>query len=97
MQTPASRRQNDNRAEKACLGVTVYLSAISVGKLRRGVKLIRHRVETAALLKDWLNVVLEQYAKSVLPSDDNVAQLWGVCGFQIPNTGSTTRSARWRW
>jgi toxin FitB len=40
----------------------VYLSAITVGELRRGVELVRHRgnTEQASALEAWLAVVLAQ-------------------------------------
>ena len=39
----------------------IYLSAVSVGELRRGVELIRHRGDShqALLLEAWLTAVLE--------------------------------------
>lgn len=57
----------------------VYLSAISVGELRRGVELIRHRGDTvqAEALEAWLNGILEQFAENILPFDADVAQVWG--------------------
>ncbi|MGO8952728.1 MAG: type II toxin-antitoxin system VapC family toxin [Rhodomicrobium sp.] len=57
----------------------VYLSAISVGELRRGVELIRHRGDTAQaeLLEAWLNGILEQFKENILPFDADAAQVWG--------------------
>jgi predicted nucleic acid-binding protein len=57
----------------------VYLSAISVGELRRGVELIRYRGDTvqADLLEEWLNSILEQFAENILPFDADAAQVWG--------------------
>jgi len=57
----------------------VYLSTISVGELRRGAGLIRHRGDTvqAELLEAWLNGILEQYAENILPFDADAAQVWG--------------------
>jgi len=57
----------------------VYLSAVSVGELRRGVELIRHRGDTvqAELLEAWLNGILEQFAQNILPFDADAAQVWG--------------------
>jgi toxin FitB len=59
--------------------IPVYLSAVSVGELRRGVELIRHRGDTqqATLLENWLVRLLESYRHSVLPFDTEAAQLWG--------------------
>ena len=57
----------------------IYLSAITVGELRRGIDLIRHRGETiqAQRLEDWLSTVLNDYGESVLSFDADAAQLWG--------------------
>ncbi len=65
----------------------VYLSAISVGELRRGVELIRHRGDTAQaeLLEAWLNGILEQYAENILPFDADAAQVWGR--LRVPHPG----------
>ena len=63
----------------------VYLSAITVGELRRGVELIRHRgnTEQASTLEAWLAVVLGQYGQNVLSFDAEAAQVWGR--LRVPN------------
>jgi predicted nucleic acid-binding protein len=60
-------------------GTPLYLSVITVGELRRGVELIRHRGDApqAALLGQWLETLLEQYAGSILGFDSDAAQVWG--------------------
>jgi predicted nucleic acid-binding protein len=57
----------------------VYLSAVSVGELRRGIELIRHRgdADQAKLLETWLTTVLEQYGANILTLDSDAAQVWG--------------------
>ncbi len=57
----------------------LYLSAVTVGELRRGVELIRHRgdVAQAELLDAWLTMILSEYHDNILPLDDAVAQVWG--------------------
>ena len=57
----------------------VYLSSVSVGELRRGVEIIRHRGDAsqANLLEAWLTVVLEQFGDNILAFDANAAQVWG--------------------
>jgi len=64
---------------------SIYLSAITVGELRRGVELIRHRGDArqAALLETWLSLVLDQYAENVLEFDVESAQVWGR--LRVPN------------
>ena len=57
----------------------LYLSVVTVGELRRGVELIRHRGDTlqAQLLETWLHDVLDQYADNILGFDAEAAQVWG--------------------
>ena len=63
----------------------VYLSAVSVGELRRGVELIRHRGDTdqARLLEAWLMNILEQFGGNILAFDVDAAQVWGR--LRVPN------------
>ncbi len=57
----------------------LFLSAITIGELRRGVDLIRHRgdQQQAAVLEAWLAQVLHDYGDRVLALDADAAQLWG--------------------
>ena len=57
----------------------LYLSVVTVGELRRGVELIRHRGDTlqAQRLETWLHDVLDQYADNILGFDAEAAQVWG--------------------
>jgi predicted nucleic acid-binding protein len=57
----------------------VFLSAISVGELRRGVELIRRRgdAEQARLLDGWMASVVESFRESILAFDVDAAQVWG--------------------
>jgi toxin FitB len=57
----------------------LYLSAVTVGELRRGVELIRHRGDArhAGALERWLDRLLADYGDHVLPFDADAAQLWG--------------------
>ncbi len=57
-----------------------YLSSITVGELRRGVELIRHRgdIPQAELLARWLTSLLESYADRILALDAHAAQVWGA-------------------
>ena len=59
--------------------LALFLSAITVGELRRGLELIRQRGDRsqARLLEDWLNQVLADYSERVLVFDGDAAQLWG--------------------
>jgi predicted nucleic acid-binding protein len=66
-------------------GAPVYLSAVSIGELRRGVELIRHRgdEDQARRLEAWLAEVLEQFADNILVLDAEAAQVWGR--LRVPN------------
>lgn len=57
----------------------LYLSAVTVGELRRGVELIRHHGDQiqAGLLEAWLTTVLRDYGDQILPLDIDAAQIWG--------------------
>ena len=57
----------------------VYLSALTIGELRRGLENIRHRGDAvqARLLETWLELVTSQYADRILAFDADCAQVWG--------------------
>lgn len=57
----------------------LYISAITVGELRRGVELIQHRGDTsqAQLLDTWLAMILSDYHDNILPLEADIAQVWG--------------------
>ena len=66
-------------AQVAAADEPVYLSSVTVGELRRGVELMRHRGDRdhAARLETWLSSVLEQYGAQILAFDADAAQVWG--------------------
>lgn len=59
--------------------VPVYISVITLGELRRGVELIRHRgdLAQAEALEDWLQGLLDDYADQILEFGTDEAQVWG--------------------
>ena len=65
--------------DAAVRDVPLYLTAVTIGELRRGVELIRYREDArqARLLERWLDGLLEQYGDNVLPFDADAAQVWG--------------------
>ncbi len=65
------------RVKKEALDI--YLSAITVGELRRGVDLIRHRgdIDQADRLESWLNSLLEDFLDKILDFTIVEAQVWG--------------------
>lgn len=79
------------KTDKANAGVTaffrgaarrseaLFLSVVTVGELRRGVELIRHRGDApqADLLERWLVRVLDEHRHQILGFDADAAQVWG--------------------
>jgi len=57
----------------------LYISVVSIGELRRGIELIRHRsdIRQAKQLEKWLQVILENYQNNILDINEDIAQLWG--------------------
>ena len=60
-------------------GDALFLSVVTVGELRRGVELIRHRGDALQVqtLETWLTNVLAQYRQNILGFDVEAAQVWG--------------------
>ncbi len=63
----------------------LFLSAITIGELRQGTEIIRHRGDRpqAARLEHWLDGVTRDYADSILPFDEETAHVWGR--LRVPN------------
>jgi toxin FitB len=63
----------------------LFLAAVTIGELRRGVELIRHRGDhpQAQLLEQWLEEVLQTTSDRVLDLDGDAAQIWGR--LRVPN------------
>jgi len=60
-------------------GAALYLSAITIGELRRGADLIRYRgdLDQATRLDHWIQAILAEHADCILSFDLDVAQVWG--------------------
>lgn len=60
-------------------GQSLYVSVVTVGELRRGVELLRHRGDSAQAerLEAWLALLLNQYRERVLDFGEDEAQVWG--------------------
>jgi predicted nucleic acid-binding protein len=63
----------------------LYLSVVTIGELRQGVERIRHRGDTAQAkrLERWLRQVTTTYSNTILPIDEEIAQVWGR--LRVPN------------
>jgi predicted nucleic acid-binding protein len=57
----------------------LYVSVVTVGELRRGVEIIRHRGDAVqtGVLDAWLTATLDEFAQNILPVDEDIGQLWG--------------------
>jgi len=57
----------------------LYLSAQTIGEIRRGLENIRHRgdLPQAKKLEKWLDLVVADYADKILTFDEECAQVWG--------------------
>lgn len=55
-----------------------YLSVVTIGELRRGIEMIRHRgdVKQADALQEWFSVISNEYSEHILPIDHEVAAIW---------------------
>jgi toxin FitB len=81
----ARKRARANRGVRAFFRQVIlertpmFISVITVGELRRGVELIRHRGDRrqAERLEGWLEALLTEYQDRILAIDVDIAQLWG--------------------
>jgi predicted nucleic acid-binding protein len=66
------RQSNENQSK-------IFISVITVGELRRGVEMIRHRgdIRQANQLEKWLVAMLDEYQDHILGINQDIAQLWG--------------------
>lgn len=54
---------------------SIFVSVVTLGELRRGIELIRHRgdLQQAELLEEWLTTLLSEFQEFIL----DIAQVWG--------------------
>lgn len=73
----AGVRQFFTQAEQQ--NAELFISVITVGELRRGIEIIRHRGDhqQADMLEAWLQMVLTDYAENILDFTEVEAQTWG--------------------
>lgn len=57
----------------------IYLSAQTIGEIRRGLENIRHRgdLPQTKKLEKWLDLVVSDYGDKILTFDEECAQVWG--------------------
>jgi predicted nucleic acid-binding protein len=65
----------------------IYLSAITISELRRGIGLIRHRgdFEQATVLENWLTTIVSEFADRIPTFDAEAAQVRGRLRVLDPN------------
>lgn len=56
-----------------------FLPVQVIGELRYGVEVLKHRGDLlqAAVVEEWLEVILVEYAKRILPFNAEAALIWG--------------------
>lgn len=56
-----------------------FVSVVTIGELRRGLELVRHRkdVRQARRLEQWLDAIVEEYEEHILEFGYEEAQIWG--------------------
>lgn len=57
----------------------LFLSVQTVGELRRGVEIIKHRGDVAQgkKLELWFTLIMDDFSERILSFDEECAQLWG--------------------
>jgi predicted nucleic acid-binding protein len=65
--------------EAARLKTRLYLSVITLGELRRGVEIIRHRGDhlQANNLERWLTTLCDEFHDGILDFNEESAEVWG--------------------
>lgn len=65
--------------EVASADVPLYVAAVTIGEIRRGIELVRHRgdVKQAQALERWLGKLLVDFGDAILAFDADAAQVWG--------------------
>ena len=75
------KRQPDARVTtflQDCDSTKLFLSVLTLGELRRGIR-VKRRTDPAAAdrLTDWVDQIETTFADRVLPVDRSAAKLWG--------------------
>lgn len=62
----------------------IYLSALTLGEIRKGIENIRRRDESAAAaLEEWFRELEVSHSDHILPVDQAIAEQWGR--FNVPD------------
>ena len=65
--------------------VPMYLSVVTIGEMRQGIEIIRHRGDEsqARVLERWLERVIDRFEDAILSFDQETAEIWGR--LRVPN------------
>jgi len=86
--SPARRNPNVVSWLASVSPVELFISAISIGEIERGIERERTVDPTfAAALAAWLDVVLRNYGERILPLAVDIARRWGRLSAGIGNNG----------
>jgi predicted nucleic acid-binding protein len=67
----------------------VFLSAVSIGEMERGI--VRQRAKEPAFaeaLESWLDRTIQIYLDRILPVDTRIARRWGTLSARVGNNGA---------
>ena len=72
----------------------LFVSAVTVGEIARGVALEKRRnPSVGAMLSDWLDRTCLQFADRILPFGTEAARLWGRLSAEIGHDGADLQIA----
>lgn len=84
----ARKPRGDERVKRWISSVPVedlYLSVLTLGKVRRGIGLLERRDPAQAeVYEAWLATVLRDYADRIIPVDAEIAEEWGSMNVPDP-------------
>ncbi len=65
--------------DTAAAGTPLFISVITLGEIRRGIELLRHRGDLPQMkrLETWLEKLLADFGEQVLEFGREEAQIWG--------------------
>jgi predicted nucleic acid-binding protein len=66
--------------------VALYVSALSVGEIEKGIGVLRARRKKRAL-SAWLGTLRSAYAERILPIDAAIASIWGRTAARLEREG----------
>lgn len=66
----------------------LFLSAITIGEIRKGIYLKGKQDQVAAqILTKWLEYIIKNFSERILPISQDIASIWGEISARIGNSG----------